>query len=129
MSFWNIVTEFNVIGLTIATIVGIVATNFFKSFVDDIFMPIFSTIFGGGNWEKWNIKIGHGVIKIGPFISAIIYFLLILALILGIIAAIKPIFIATMEERNKEEKALNSLNDRVGDIQKILQSRFPVRGL
>ena len=69
--------EYNVIGLAIAFIMGVAATALIKSLVDNIIMPVITVFIPGGEWRTAKAIIGPFVIGWGPFLSDLIYFIII----------------------------------------------------
>ena len=56
--FKEFLYEYKVIPLAIALIMGLAATAFVKSFVDNIVMPIVTPFIPGGAWETATLAIG-----------------------------------------------------------------------
>lgn len=75
--FKEFLKEYKVVGLAIAVVMGLAANNLVKSFVDNIIMPIITPFIPGGSWETASWTIGPWVIGWGPFLSSLIYFLII----------------------------------------------------
>jgi len=84
--FKEFLYEYKVIPLAIALIMGIAATAFIKSFVDNIVMPIITPFVPGGAWRTATLEIGPIVLGLGvPFWGELINFIII-ALVVFIIA-------------------------------------------
>ncbi len=77
--------EYNVIALAIAFIIGVAATALVQSFVNNIVMPFIAVIVPGGDWQKATVALGPVIIGWGPFLSAVIYFVIV-ALVVFVIA-------------------------------------------
>jgi large conductance mechanosensitive channel len=75
--FKEFLYEYKVIPLAIALIMGIAATSFIKSFVDNILMPIITPFIPGGAWETATLAIGPIVISWGAFLGELINFIII----------------------------------------------------
>jgi len=75
--FKEFLYEYKVIPLAIALIMGIAATSFVKSFVDNIVMPIITPFIPGGAWETATLQIGPIVISWGAFLGELINFIII----------------------------------------------------
>ena len=75
--FKEFLYEYKVIPLAIALIMGIAATAFVKSFVDNIVMPIVTPFIPGGAWETATVAIGPTVIRWGAFLGEAINFIII----------------------------------------------------
>ncbi len=77
--------EYNVIALAIAFIIGVAATALVQSFVNNIVMPFIAVIVPGGDWQNATVALGPVIIGWGPFLSAVIYFVIV-ALVVFVIA-------------------------------------------
>ncbi len=75
--FKQFLYEYKVIPLAIALIMGIAATAFVKSFVDNIVMPIVTPFIPGGAWETATVALGPVVIRWGAFLGEAINFIII----------------------------------------------------
>jgi large conductance mechanosensitive channel len=91
--FKDFLYEYKVIGLAIAFIIGVAATQLIQSFVNNILMPIITFFIPGGDWQSATLTLGPIVISWGKFLADLIYFIII-ALVVFIVA--KKVF--------KEEK-------------------------
>jgi large conductance mechanosensitive channel len=83
--FKEFLYEYKVIPLAIALIMGLAATAFIKSFVDNILMPIITPFIPGGAWETATLAIGPILLRWGPFLGDLINFIII-AFVVFIIA-------------------------------------------
>jgi large conductance mechanosensitive channel len=83
--FKEFLYEYKVIGLAIAFIIGVAATQLIQSFVNNILMPVITFFIPGGEWESATLTIGPIVITWGKFLADLIYFVII-ALVVFIIA-------------------------------------------
>lgn len=75
--FKEFLKEYKVIGLAIAFVIGIAATTLVKSLVDNIVMPLITPFIPNGAWEQAKLVLGPFVIGWGPFLSALINFIII----------------------------------------------------
>jgi large conductance mechanosensitive channel len=75
--FKEFLYEYKVIPLAIALVMGIAATAFVKSFVDNIVMPIITPFIPGGAWATATLAIGPIVLKWGAFLGDLINFIVI----------------------------------------------------
>ena len=75
--FRQFLDEYKIIGLAIAFIIGIAATTLIQSLVNNIVMPIITPFIPGGAWQSATFKIGPIVIGWGPFLGALINFIII----------------------------------------------------
>ena len=83
--FKEFLYEYKVIPLAIALIMGLAATAFIKSFVDNIVMPIITPFVPGGAWQTATLEIGPIVLGWGAFLGELINFIII-AFVVFIIA-------------------------------------------
>nr|WP_255680115.1 MscL family protein [Methanosarcina sp. DH2] len=83
--FKEFLYEYKVIPLAIALIMGLAATAFIKSFVDNIVMPIITPFVPGGAWRTATLEIGPIVLGWGPFLGELINFIIV-AFVVFIIA-------------------------------------------
>lgn len=83
--FMDFLYEYKVIGLAIAFIIGVAATALIKSLVDNIIMPFVTFFIPGGAWKTATAALGPIVIAWGPFLSDLIYFIIV-AFIVFIVA-------------------------------------------
>ncbi|MBD3398584.1 large conductance mechanosensitive channel protein MscL [Candidatus Micrarchaeota archaeon] len=77
--------EYKVIGLAVAFIIGAATNDLVKSLVDNVFMPLVGPLIPGGGWETATVALGPVVIRWGPFLSSLIYFIII-AIVVFLIA-------------------------------------------
>lgn len=83
--FKEFINEYKVLGLAIAFIIGIAATNLIQSLVNNIIMPVVTPFIPGGAWEEATLTLGPILIKWGAFLAALINFIVI-ALVVFFIA-------------------------------------------
>jgi large conductance mechanosensitive channel len=83
--FKDFLYEYKVIGLAIAFIIGVAATQLIQSFVNNILMPIITFFIPGGDWQSATLTLGPIVISWGKFLADLIYFIII-ALVVFIVA-------------------------------------------
>ena len=76
--FKEFLKEYKVIGLAIAVIIGFAANTLVKSLVDNIVMPLITPFIPGGAWQTATFRfwVWKGI-GWGPFLSALIYFIII----------------------------------------------------
>jgi len=75
--FKEFLSEYKVMPLAIAFIMGVAITAVVKSLVDDIVMPIITPFIPGGAWEIATLTLGPVVLRWGSFLSAVINFVII----------------------------------------------------
>lgn len=83
--FKEFLTEYKVIGLAVAFMMGVAANALIKSLVDNIMMPVITYFVADGGWEQATLTIGQIVITWGKFLSDAIYFVIV-ALVVFFIA-------------------------------------------
>jgi large conductance mechanosensitive channel len=75
--FMDFLNEYKVFALAIAFIMGVAATTLVKSLVDNIVMPIIGALIPNGSWKTATFAIGPVIIAWGPFLSDLIYFIVV----------------------------------------------------
>ncbi len=75
--FKEFLSEYKVIGLAVAFIIGFAATALVKSLVDNIIMPLITPFIPGGAWQTATLTIGPIVLSWGAFLGSLINFLII----------------------------------------------------
>lgn len=83
--FMEFLYEYKVIGLAIAFIMGVAATQLIQSLVNNILMPFITFFIPGGEWQSATLALGPVVITWGKFLADVIYFVIV-ALVVFIIA-------------------------------------------
>lgn len=69
--------EYKVIGLAVAFIMGVAATNLIQSLVNNIIMPLITPFVPNGAWETATLSIGPIVLKWGAFLGSLLNFVII----------------------------------------------------
>jgi large conductance mechanosensitive channel len=72
--FKDFLSEYKVVGLAVAFIIGAAATTLVQSLVNNIIMPLVTPFIPGGEWQKAVWHTGPFVIGWGPFLAACINF-------------------------------------------------------
>ena len=85
--FREFIKEYKILGLAVAFIMGAAATNLVQSMVNNIIMPVITPFVPGGGWQTATLKLGRVLIGWGPFLSALINFV-ILAFVIFLIVKI-----------------------------------------
>ena len=86
--FKEFITKGNVLDLAVAVVIGAAFTLVVNSLVKDVLMQIISAIFGKPDFCQLTFKLGKGVIFYGNFLTALINFLIVAAVLFLIIKAI-----------------------------------------
>jgi len=87
----------NVMDLAIAVIIGGAFGKIIASLVNDILMPLIGLILGGVSFSNLSVQVGDAVVAYGPFIQAIVDFL--------IVAFVIFMLVRTMNNMKKKEPA------------------------
>ena len=77
LEFKDFLKEYKVIGLAVALIIGLAATNLVQALVKDIIMPLITPFIPNGAWQTATFSMGPIVIAWGDFLSALINFMVI----------------------------------------------------
>ena len=85
--FAEFLKEYKVVGLAVAFIIGVAATNLIQALVNDVVMPIITFFIPGGGWQSATYSVGPVVIAWGAFLAALINFVVI-AFVVFLIAKI-----------------------------------------
>ena len=75
--FIDFLSNFEIIGLTIASILGLSIATFSKTFIEQIIMPLLEPLLEVTNWKNLKINIGTSTLGIGLVFSDLIYVLFI----------------------------------------------------
>jgi len=75
--FKDFLTEYKVMGLAIAFIMGAAITTLVQSLVNNVIMPVVGALIPDGAWETATFTLGTIVISWGAFLAALINFLII----------------------------------------------------
>jgi len=79
--FNEFLREYKVMPLAIAFIMGVAVTAMVQSLVNDVVMPIITPFIPGGQWKDATLAVGPVVIRWGSFVSALINFVIIAAVV------------------------------------------------
>jgi large conductance mechanosensitive channel len=83
--FRDFLTEYKVVGLAVAFIMGAAVTSLVTSLVSNIIMPFVSLALPGGDWQGYVLAIGPLKLGVGAFLAALINFVII-AIVIFMIA-------------------------------------------
>lgn len=83
--FKEFLAEYKVVGLAVAFIMGMAVNDLVKSLVDNIIMPLISPLLPAGGWRTAVIALGPFDIGVGPFVAALINFIIIALVIFLIV--------------------------------------------
>jgi large conductance mechanosensitive channel len=85
--FKEFLSEYKVVGLAVAFIMGVAITAVVTSLVNNIIMPIITPFIPGGAWQTATVSLGPIVLGLGAFGGAVLNFIII-ALVVFMIAKI-----------------------------------------
>jgi large conductance mechanosensitive channel len=97
--FNEFIKEYKVMPLAIAFIMGAAMTTLVQALVNDVIMPIITAFIPEGGWQTATVALGPVLISWGPFVSALINFIII-AVVVFMIA--KVILKEEKEEKGKK---------------------------
>ena len=83
--FREFLQEYKVIGLAVAFIIGAATTSLVQSLVNDIIMPLVGILLPKGDWQQVTVPVGPALLKIGSFISALLNFIILAAVVFIIV--------------------------------------------
>lgn len=75
--FKEFLSEYKIVGLAIAFIIGVAASALVKSLVDNIVMPLITPFIPDGAWKSATFNLGPIVIGWGAFLGELINFVII----------------------------------------------------
>ena len=79
--FLEFLKLYGVVGLAIAVVIGGKANAMVTTFVEGILMPIIGVLIPGGAWKTATLDVGSVKFLLGPFLGAVIDFLIVAALV------------------------------------------------
>jgi len=83
--FKEFIKEYKVIGLAVAFVMGLAVNDLVKSLVNDIIMPLISPLMPSGTWQTATLAVGPVILGVGPFVAALINFLIMALVIFFIV--------------------------------------------
>ena len=86
--FKEFLTEYKIIGLAVAFIMGVAITALVKSLVDNVIMPLITPFIPGGAWKTATFTVWKFVIGWGPFLAELLNFIIIAWVVFMIAKAI-----------------------------------------
>jgi large conductance mechanosensitive channel len=119
--FRKFVMRGNVVDLAVAVVIGLAFNAVIQSFVNNIINPIIGAIFGKPNFDNLTVKIGHGVIRYGAFITALINFLIIAFALFLVVRAFSSL--QTRLSKQTEEEAELSEKDVLLEIRDLIAAQ------
>jgi large conductance mechanosensitive channel len=106
----------NVIDLAVGVIIGAAFGDIIKSLVDDITMPLVSTILPGGGYQNWSAEVNGAQIHFGKFLGAVVKFLIIALCLFIFIVKFVGFIMRTKKEAplppiTKDQELLTEIRD------------------
>jgi large conductance mechanosensitive channel len=87
--FKQFVLRGNVIDLAVAIVIGVAFTELITSFVENVINPIIAAFGGAPNLDEWTITVSGSEIMYGIFLTQLISFILIAAVLFFFV--VKPV--------------------------------------
>ena len=101
--FKEFINRGNVVDMAVGVIIGAAFKDIVTSLVEDIISPILG-IFGGKNFDAYQLVIGEATIKYGEFITSIINFLIMAFVIFMLVRTLNSIG-KKLEKKQEEAPA------------------------
>ena len=101
----DFLSNFDIIGLTIASIIGLSVSSVSKTFTNQIVMPMVEPYFSD-NWKNYTIKLGESKLGIGLLLSDIIYLLIVVFTMFIIYSLFKNYLSNIIDKKNSKNKKL-----------------------
>lgn len=115
-------SSFQIISLTIASIIGISMASVSKSFTTDIVMPIIESLFSE-NWKTYSILIGDIKLNIGLFMSEVLYLLIIVLIMFIVYSFFKNYLGKIIEKRNEAYYLQKDMIKELKEIKEELKNK------
>tara|TARA_B100001564_G_scaffold347203_1_gene347713 strand:+ start:422 stop:874 length:453 start_codon:yes stop_codon:yes gene_type:complete len=118
----DFLSGFEIIGLTIASIIGLSVSSLSKTFTEQIIMPLLEPLFDK-NWKTFTLNIGESKLGIGLFLSDILY-LTIIVFTMYIIYSLFKTYLSNVidKKHNTNIKFENKLIKELSYIRKELKN-------
>lgn len=135
LQFIEFLSNFQIIGLTIASILGLGISSISKTFIDEIIMPIIESLFAINNWKKFRFTVFKINLGVGLFFSELLN-LFFIALFMFIIYSIfdsnfkfiienKSLWKNELNEYQKKNyKEIIKLNETMSCIKNMLEEKY-----
>ncbi|MCD9623746.1 large conductance mechanosensitive channel protein MscL [Rhabdothermincola salaria] len=118
--FKDFIMRGNVIDLAVAFIIGVAFTAVITSLTDDILMQIVAAILGEPDFSSLTIGLGDAEIYYGSFLTAVVNFLIIAAVLFAVIKAMSAVSNLRKREEGEAEVVLTEL-DLLAEIRDALR--------
>lgn len=114
--FKEFIMRGNVIDLAVAVIIGAAFTAVVNSFANDILMQIVAAVFGKPDFSDLTFDLGDAVIRYGAFITVLINFLIVAAVVFLVVKGINRLQnLRTKEEEEELEETEVELLAQIRD--------------
>ena len=100
--FKQFIMRGNILDLAVAVILGVAFGLVVSSFTDGVLMAFIAAIVGKPNFDDVTFEIGDGVIRIGTFLTSVVNFVIIAAVLFLLLKAIEK---ATSSRRKDDADA------------------------
>lgn len=101
----DFLSGFEIVGLTIASIIGLAVTAVSKTFTEEIILPLFGPIFSQ-DLKTFTINLGYSKLGIGLFLSDIIYLTIIILTMFIIYSLFKTYLSSIIDKKNNSNTKL-----------------------
>ena len=85
--FKNFIFRGNLLDLATAVILGVAFNAVVQALVDGVLMPLIAAVVGKPNFDELTLGIGDGVVRYGTFLTQLVNFLIVAAVIFVILKA------------------------------------------
>ena len=98
--FKSFVLRGNLLELAVAFVLGLAFAAVVSSFVNDVIMQIVAAVAGKPDFSELTFSIGSGIIRYGSFLTALVTFLIIAAVLFLIVRAVQRLAPPKAETRD-----------------------------
>lgn len=117
---FHFLASFQIVGLSIATVIGLSLNNSTTILSEQIIMPFIETLFSINNYKKFKILFYGVDINIGLFIAEIIRLLCVIIIMYIVYSIIKKNANAILENKSTyNNDSLKSQNNRLNELKKL----------
>jgi large conductance mechanosensitive channel len=119
--FKEFIMRGNVIDLAVAVIIGAAFTAVVNSFANDILMQIVAAVFGQPDFSGISFELGDAEIRYGAFITVLINFLIVSAVVFLVVKGINRL--QNLRTKEEEEALEETEVELLAQIRDALVSR------
>tara|TARA_B110000114_G_C15080965_1_gene393982 strand:+ start:68 stop:532 length:465 start_codon:yes stop_codon:yes gene_type:complete len=101
----DFLSNFDIIGLTIASIIGLSVSSVSKTFTNQIVMPLVEPYFSD-DWKNYTLNVGQSTLGIGLLLSDIIYLIIIVTSMFIMYSLVKNYLSIIIDKKNSKNKKL-----------------------